>query len=670
MFFTGYLIAKSELSERVREDVVCLPKRQEIVDSSSSSLSMESTKQSPKVFRFGAFEVDVAAAEVRKHGTRIRLQQQPFEVLLSLLERHGELVTREELQKKLWPTDTFVDFEHGLGSAINRLREAIGDSTDRPRYIETVPRRGYKFIAALEDDHSVASAQTAAMAPSAKTTKAIRPSPLVVALGTAIGIALVLAFAWHSLHERAGAPTERIDSLAVLPLDNLSRDSEQEYFADGMTDQLITDLAQIPSVRVISRTSIMQYKNVHKSLEQIAGELKVAAVVEGTVQRSGNRVRITAQLIQVRKEKHLWARSYEGDLRDVLALQDHVARDVAAEIRIKLGPVIEARLSNPRPIEPEVYENYLKGRYFWNTRTEEGVHRGIDYFQQAIAKDPRYALAYAGLADSYLVLAGYRFVSPNEVLPLAKAAALKALELDDSLAEAHVPLGALRVEYDLDLLGAEKEFRRAIELNPNYATAHHWYGEEVLAATGRSAEAVAQLKRAEELDPLSRAIGTTHGYVLYLARENDAAIGQLRKTLELDANFAVAHMYLGRAYAQQKMFADAIEEFQKADDLSGGEPYFRAWLGYGYAVSGRAVEARKVLNELKKLPKSKYVPSYDIAAIWMGLGDKGQAIEWLERAYEDHASYFPAVKVEPVFDGLHSDSHFQDLVRRIGLPRD
>lgn len=628
---------------------------------------MESPKQSPKAFTFGAFEVDVAAAEVRKHGIRIRLQRQPFEVLLSLLERPGELVTREELEKKLWPADTFVDFEHGLGSAINRLREALGDSTDQPRYIETVPRRGYKFIAAVEHNHPTA-ARVCAAVPSGEATKAMRRFSRTAALSVATAIALVLAFAWLALRNRGSAEPERIDSLAVLPLDNLSRDAEQEYFTDGMTDQLITDLAQIPSIRVISRTSIMQYKNVHKSLAQIAGELNVAAVVEGTVQRSGNRVRITAQLIQVRKERHLWASSYEGDLHDVLALQDRVARDIAAEIRIKLGPSSQARLLNPQPIKPEVYENYLKGRYFWNTRTQEGVYRGIDFFQQAIAKDPHYALAYAGLADSYLVLSGYRFVSPNDVLPLAETAALKALELDDSLAEAHAPLGALRVEYDLDLIRAEKEFRRAIELNPNYATAHHWYGEEVLAATGRFAEAVAELQRAEELDPLSRAVSTTYGYVLYLARDNDAAIAQLRKTLELDASFAATHMYLGRAYAQKKMFADAIQEFQKADDLSEGEPYSRAWLGYGYAVSGQAREARKVLNELQGLPKGKYVPPYDLAAVWMGLEDKNQALKWLERACEDHAAYFSSIKVEPVFDRLHPDPRFQDLLRRIGLP--
>lgn len=302
---------------------------------------MQNAKQSPKVFRFGAFEVDVGAAEVRKHDTRIRLQRQPFEVLLTLLERSGEVVTREELQKKLWPADTFVDFEHGLGSAINRLREALGDSTDRPRYIETVPRRGYKFIAAVEEvgDHGLAATAQVTATPE-KAAKPVRRFPLVVALGAAIVIALLLTFAWPGLRERVGSDTARIDSLAVLPLENLSRDSEQEYFTDGMTDQLITDLAQIPSVRVISRTSVMQYKNVHKSLAQIAGELKVAAVVEGTVVRSGNRVRITAQLIQVRKEKHLWASSYDGDLRDVLTLQDQVARDIAAELMVTIRDAI------------------------------------------------------------------------------------------------------------------------------------------------------------------------------------------------------------------------------------------------------------------------------------------------------------------------------------------
>lgn len=629
---------------------------------------MENAEQSRKVFRFGEFEVDVPAAEVRKHGIRLRLQQQPFEILVTLLDRHGQVVTREELQKKLWPADTFVDFEHGLGSAINRLREALSDSTERPRYIETVPRKGYKFIAAVEMDHSIPHIAATAIPPTA-SSKPKRPYLLALAFGVAaVGVALILAFVWPGLYERAGGiGAERIDSLAVLPLDNLSRDPDQEYFADGMTDQLITDLAQIPSLRVISRTSIVQYKNVRKGLDQIARELNVAAVVEGTVLRSGNRVRITAQLIQVKKEKHLWASSYEGELRDVLALQDHVARDIAAEIRVRLAPDVQGRLSNSRSVEPETYEDYLKGRYYWNRRTEESTHRAIDYFHHAIEKDSHYALAYAGLADSYVVLAGYRVVSPNEVFPLGKAAAMKAIELDNSLAEAHTPLAALRAEYDLDFSGAEQEFRRAIELNPNYATAHQWYGEIVLAATGRPTEALAELKRAEELDPLSQSINMVRGYVLYLARNNDEAIAQLRKTLQLNSNFATAHMYLGRAYAQKRMLADAIAEFQKADALSGGEPFYRAWLGYGYAVAGQTRDARKTLSELKKLPKSKYVSPYDVAAIWTTLGEKDQAIKCLQQAYDDHSPTFVDINVEPVFDVLKPDAHFQDLLRRLGL---
>lgn len=629
---------------------------------------MANQQQPPTVFRFGPFEVDVAAAEVRKNAMRVKLQRQPFELLLTLLDRPGQLVSREELRNKLWPADTFVDFEHGLGSAINRLREVLGDSTDQPRYVETVPRRGYKFIAPIENHASVEPAKRTMASQIARLTTSKRVYFFVSLCAVLLSIFLLVTFVQPNLSERLGIiGPERIDSLAVLPLENLTRDSEQEYFADGMTDQLITDLAQIPSIRVISRTSVMQYKNAHKALNQIARELNVASVVEGTVLRSGERVRITAQLIQVRNEKHLWARSYQGDLRDILTLQDRVARDIAAEIRAKLTPGVERRLSTARMVDPEVYEDYLKGRYFWNKRTEEAVSLGIDCFQKAISKDPHYALAYAGLSDSYLVLAGYRVASPNQMLPLAKAAALKALEIDDSLAEAHTPLAVLRVEYDLDLPSSEGEFQRAIQLNPNYATAHQWYGEEVLAAMGRFPEALAEMKRAEELDPLSLAIKTMHGYVLYLARDDDRAEAQLRSTLELDKNFAVAHMFFGRVLAQKRMFPEAISEFQIAADLSPEEPFYRAWLAYGYAISGKPDRARQLVDELKRLPKTKYVPPLDMAVIYTGLGERDQALRWLQKAHEEHAAYFPAINVDPVFDGLRSDHRFQNLVGRIRL---
>lgn len=628
---------------------------------------MENQKQPPKLLRFGPFEVDVAAAEVRKNGVRVKLQRQPFEVLLTLLDRPGQLVTREELRNKLWPADTFVDFEHGLGSAINRLREALGDSTGQPRYVETVPRRGYKFIAPIENHASVQALHSIAAGQNDRATRSKRLYLYTSLCAALLSTFFLIAFFQPSLRERlSGIGAERIESLAVLPLEDLTRDSEQEYFADGMTDQLITDLAQIPSIRVISRTSVMPYKNAHKPLQQIARELNVAGVVEGTVLRSGERVRITAQLIQVRNERHLWARSYEGDLRDILTLQDHVARDIAAEIRAKLTPGVEGRLSAVRIVDPEVYEDYLKGRYFWNKRTEAAVFLGINYFQVAISKDPHYAPAYAGLADSYLVLAGYRVASPTQMLPLAKTAALKALEIDDSLAEAHTPLAVLRVEYDLDLPGSEREFQRAIQLNPNYATAHHWYGEEVLSAMGRFPEALAELKRAEELDPLSLAIKTIHGYVFYLARDDDRAEAQLRGTLELDKDFAVAHMFLGRVLAHKRMLPEAISEFQIAADLSR-EPFYRAWLAYGYAISGNADRARQLIDELMELPKNKYVPPLDMAVIYTGLGERDQALRWLQKAHEEHAAYFPAINVDPVFDVLRSDPRFQNLVDRIRL---
>ena len=577
------------------------------------------------------------------------------------------MVTREELRNKLWSADTFVDFEHGLGSAISRLREALGDSTDQPRYVETVPRRGYKFIAPIENHASVEPAKRTMASQNAELRRSKRVYFILSLCAALLSILLLVAFVQPNLRERLGVGAGRIDSLAVLPLENLARDSEQEYLADGMTDQLITDLAQIPSIRVISRTSVMQYKNTHKGLNQIARELNVAGVVEGTVLRSGERVRITAQLIQVRNEKHLWARSYEGDLRDILTLQDRVAHDIAAEIRAKLIPGVEGRLSTARMVDPEVYEDYLKGRYFWNKRTEEAVSLGIDYFQKAISGDPHYALAYAGLADSYLVLAGYRVASPNQMLPLAKTAALKALEIDDSLAEAHTPLAVLRVEYDLDLSASEGEFQRAIQLNPNYATAHQWYGEEVLAAMGRFPEALAEMKRAEELDPLSLAIKTMRGYVLYLARDDDRAEAQLRSTLELDKNFAAAHMFCGRVLAQKRMFQEAISEFQIASDLSPEEPFYLAWLAYGYAISGKPERARQLVAKLKTLQENKYVPPLDMAVIYTGLGERDQALRWLQKAQEEHAAYFPAINVDPVFDGLRSDPRFQNLVDRIRL---
>jgi eukaryotic-like serine/threonine-protein kinase len=487
----------------------------------------------------------------------------------------------------------------------------------------------------------------------------------------ALGVLLLLVagglFKLEKLKVLSGSANgARIESLAVLPLKNLSGDSAQEYLADGVTEELTADLSKIAAVRVISRTSAMRYKGTSKPLSEVASELHVDGVIEGSVVRSGNRVRITAQLIQTSTDTHLWAESYERDLRDVLSLEGEVARDVVDKIRITLTPNEKARLSSSRPVDPEAYQSYLEGRYYWNLRTEDGLNKSIEFFQRAIEKDPHCALAYAGLADAYGVLAN--FLPGKQVFPLAKEAALKALEIDEGLAEAHVPLAAIMSEYDLDLVASEKEFRRAIELNPNYATAHQWYAEDVLTPMARHGEAKAEMQQALRLDPLSMAVNYSFGYTLYLARENDQALAQLQKTLAMYGSLPVAHAYLGRVYVQKKMFAEAIREFQSAVQLSGSQPVYRAWLAYGYAMLGRRRDALEIADQLTRRSNNKYVSPYDVAAIWAGLGRIDQSIEWLQKANEEHAAYFHHINVEPAFDPLRSDPRFQALVRRIGLP--
>jgi TolB-like protein/Tfp pilus assembly protein PilF len=493
-----------------------------------------------------------------------------------------------------------------------------------------------------------------------------------LAIGTAVlaGIAAVLvglnvANLRDRLFGRATAP--RIESLAVLPLANLSGDPQQEYFADGMTEELITNLGKVGALRVISRTSVMQYKQTKKALPAIAQELNVDAVVEGSVLRSGNRVRITAQLIQAKAERHLWAESYERDLSDVLALQGEVAQAIANEIKIKVTPQEQVRFAHARPVSPEAHEAYLKGRYYWNLRTEEGLKKGIEYFQQAIEKDPGYALAYAGLADSYAVMSAWNLMAPKEGYPRAKAAAFKALEMDETLAEAHVSLGDARYVYDWDWAGAEKEYIRAIELNPGYATAHQWYAE-YLSRMGRHNEAIAELKRARELDPLSLMSNAVGGFIFVCARRYDEAIAQCRRTLELNAGFYPAHLNLGWAYEQKKLYDEAITEYQKAKALQEGNPYLAADLARGYAAAGKRTEALKIVSNLRELSKQKYVSPYKVAQIYTVLGDFHQASVWLEKAYDERSYDLTYAKVDPTFDPMRSDPRFQDLLRRMNFP--
>jgi len=525
------------------------------------------------VVRFGTYEVSFQSGDVRKSGLRIRVQQQPMKLLEILLEHPGEVVTREELRSRVWPNESFGDFDQALNISIGKLRSALGDSAENPRFIETLPKRGYRFIADVSvvdaDGHPKRQAPIDGDLPGSQEKKT-DPEHKIPGAGLAVGpkrrlwptprvivaVALVLSslifFAWR-FRSRGPAPAG-IRSIAVLPLENLSGDASQNYFADGMTDELITDLAQISALRVISRTSVMVYKGARKPLPQIARELNVDAVVEGTVLRSGDQVRITAQLIEASTDKHIWSQSYEGELRDTLALQNRVAGAIADQIRINLTPQEQAALKNVRVVNPEAYESYLKGRYFWNKRTADGLKVALAYFQQAIEEDPKYAQAYSGLADTYALLGDWQYavMTPKEAFPKAKAAAIRALELDSSLGEAHNSLAFVLDGFDWDFDSAGKEFQQAIELNPGYATAHHWYAWH-MSLLGRFDDAIAEMRKAENLDPLSLIINADLAELLILAHSYDESIRQSRKTIEMDPNFALAHNQLAQAYIQQQV---------------------------------------------------------------------------------------------------------------------
>jgi TolB-like protein/DNA-binding winged helix-turn-helix (wHTH) protein/Tfp pilus assembly protein PilF len=630
--------------------------------------------------RFGVFELDLRAGELRKHGLRVRLQEQPFQVLAMLLEQPGEVITREELQKKLWSADTFVDFDHGLNKAINKIREALNDSAGSPRFVETVARRGYRFLAEVKVDDVAAVRSTEVATQSHPRAEAlnlpdigVRPAtpkyPLPSLTWRAIVFVLLLVagslVTWKLRFLNRSSPVIR--SLAVLPLENLSSDASQEYFTDGMTDELISDLGQISALRVISRTSVMSYKHARKPLPQIGRELNVDAVVEGTVLRFGDQVRITAQLIEASTDKHLWSQSYEGELRDTLALQNQVARAIADQIRINLNPQEQAALKNAKVVNPQAYVSYLKGRYFWNKRTPDSLKVALAYFNQAIEEDPKYAQAYSGLADTYALMGDWQYavMAPKDALPKAKAAASKALGLDSTLGEAHTSLAFCLDAFEWDLDSAGKEFRRAIELNPGYATAHHWYAWH-LSVLGRYDEGIAEMRKAENLDPLSLIINADLAELLALAHSYQESIVQSRKTIEMDPNFALAHNHLGQAYLQEHRNDEAVAELQKAVQLSEGSPTCIANLARAYVASGKRDEAVKLLDGLKKRSNLRYSDAPEIAVIYAALGDSDRAMNWLERGYEGR--FNPSVLLRPGFDPLRPDPRFQDLARRIGLP--
>jgi TolB-like protein/DNA-binding winged helix-turn-helix (wHTH) protein/Flp pilus assembly protein TadD len=632
---------------------------------------------------FGPFEADLRSGELRKHGVRLKLQDQPFQVLALLLEHAGDVVTREELRQRLWPADTFVDFDTGLNSAVKKLRDVLVDSADEPRYIETIPRRGYRFIPPLVDPNPAtvpSSAPEPGLHPAHETASS-QPAGSVVTsaesffftrLRLVFGAAalLVLLVAGFLVYRNTGAGGTKqpaIKSLAVLPLKNLSGDASQDYLADGMTEALIGRLAGIHDLRVISRTSVMRYKDTKEALPEIAKTLGVDAIVEGSVIRVGNRIRVHAQLIRAATDEHFWSEAYDHELRDVLTLQSDVAQSIAQRVEVTITGEEHASLSSARTVDPEAYEAYLKGRYYWNKRTADSMPKAALYFEQAISKDPGYGAAYSGLADCNSGLAWHGFMSPAEALPKAYAAAQKAVEIDPQSAEAHASL-ALVLDHQWDWAGAEAEFKRALELNPQYAHAHHWYGD-YLSIQGRHDEALVEAKRALELDPLNLMIGTWVGLRYYLARRYDGAIEQSLNTVDLDPNFAAAHLILGESYVQQGKHKEGLDQLQKAASLSGDSPLYMAQVGVSLALAGEKKEALRAIRELQDISGKRYVSPYGVAQIYAALNDKEQTYKWLETAYRDRAVWMSYLVVDPVFDSIRSEDRFRDLLQRVGLPR-
>jgi TolB-like protein/DNA-binding winged helix-turn-helix (wHTH) protein/Tfp pilus assembly protein PilF len=602
--------------------------------------------------RFGTFEVEPRAGELRKHGLKIRLQEQPFQLLLTLLERPGEVITRDELQKRIWP-GTFVDFENSLNKAINKLREALGDSADTPRFIETLPRRGYRFIAPIQ----------VTRAPSKRARRGVQWRwPLAVAGGATVALlALLFALKMTAARERP----LNIQSVAVLPLENLSSDASQEYFADGITEAIIADLGRLGTLRVISRTSAMHFKKSKRLLPEIARELNVDAVVEGTVLRVGDRVRITAKLIRAAPEEQLWAESYERDLRDILTLQSEVASAIANEITTNLSPTREIRAAKFRHlVDPEAYEAYLKGRYEGANWIEGPRMKSVEYFEEAVRRDPTYAEAWAALSAAYVEVGSFGWSPVNVTRRKAREAALKALQLDDTLAEAHTTMAWLS-HGEWDWAAARKQLQRAIALDPNNSRAHQSYGYH-LAIMGQFDQAVAEMNRALMLDPFSGNKHNSFGAALYWAGRYDEALGQMRQTPDPDVNSGVRHRRMADIYERKGMQKEAVVEFATSLRLRG-QAASAALVEKEYLSSGFAKAKESFLREDIKDAESKqrYV---QIACDYASLGENDKAFEWLEVAVRGRDNFVIFIKEYEQLKPLHFDPRYLDVVRRLGLP--
>ena len=642
------------------------------------------------LYEFGPYRLDTGEQLLLRDGKPVPLTPKAFETLVALVERSGHLVEKEELMKLVW-ADAYVE-ESNLTNNVAAIRKLLGRGKEGRNYIETVPKRGYRFtppVRELPRETLVVEKRTLTRVVSEETERDDSPQKPMIGAGEALAIertpvhtaqrslwpSLVVASLITSLviggffiyRLLSTAPRNQIESIAVLPFRNESGSPDVEYLSDGVAESLINRLSQLPGVKVISRSSSFQYKGKETNPQEVATTLGVEAILMGRVFQRDNSLHISVELINARDRTQIWGEQYHRQVADALAVQEEIAREISEKLQVKLTAQEHERLVKRHTENIEAYEAYLKGRYFWSNRTVEDINKSIDYFRQAIEKDPRYALAYTGLADSYILLGTYHVLPPAEAIPKARLAAMKALEIDDELAEAHISLATIEGELEWNWSIAEKEFKQAIKLNPNYATAHQWYGE-YLVVMGRFDEALAEIKRAHQLDPLSLVVNLALGDVFYYSRRYDEAIEQYRKTVEIDSDFAYAYAWLGRAYLQKGLYAEAIAKLEKARELSGGEPLIVAWLGYAFALTGEKDKARDMLDELKERSKREYISRYYLAIIYAGLADKDQAFEYLEKAYAERSNWMLRLKAEPKFDSLRSDQRFTDLLRRVGLP--
>ncbi|MEK6299285.1 MAG: protein kinase [Acidobacteriota bacterium] len=573
-------------------------------------------------------------------------------------DREARYQTVNELLADLKRLKRRIDFEIGLDDSF------LPDSTGETTVPITLEQEAQTTLSQIPGEKSDGLTARIGASISHLLAQNSRRKPMMITTLVLIAAVAGGLFFFSRGPAEPGGAAHTIDSIAVLPFVNESADPNTDYLSDGITESLINNLAQSRGLRVMSRNSVFRYKGLQTDARKIGRELGVKSVLNGRIVERGDNLSISIELIDARDDTQIWGEQYNRKVSDVLAMQEEIARQISQKLQLKLGGEDERRVSKHFTDDPEAYKLYLKGRFYWSKRTEEGLKKGIEYFNQAIEQDPSYALAYAGLADCYAILVELEGSAPAELLPKVKAAAQKAIEMDDSLAEAHTSLGAA-YEYEWTWTEAEKQYKRAVELNPNYATAHHWYAA-YLASRLRSDEAIREMQRALELDPLSLIVNTSMGRVLYGARQYDRAIEQLKKTLDMDPNFAEAHFQLGMVYEQKRMFDDSAREYQKAADLFN-EPAMKAWVARPYAMSGKKSEAERVLAEVKALAKQKYASPYPMASVYAALGQKDAAFEWLERVYKDHSYYVVWLNIDRAFDGLRSDPRFQNLLDRIGI---